>query len=169
MNTLPYLSGYPENLQQQVMKLIEQKTLGNVLLSRYPAPHGYVTDKMLYQYVIIIKNEYMKNAQLVNKVCYDNKIHVINHALGMNTAISRLQGNKLKAKAEIRISNIFKSSPEALLKMIVVHELAHLKEREHNKNFYNLCCHMEPDYHQLEFDTRLYLTYLDKFGQLYTN
>ncbi|AKJ42253.1 Protein of uncharacterised function DUF45 [Pragia fontium] len=151
------------------MKLIEQKTLGNVLLSRYPAPHGYVTDKMLYQYVIIIKNEYMKNAQLVNKVCYDNKIHVINHALGMNTAISRLQGNKLKAKAEIRISNIFKSSPEALLKMIVVHELAHLKEREHNKNFYNLCCHMEPDYHQLEFDTRLYLTYLDKFGQLYTN
>jgi hypothetical protein len=26
---------------------------------------------------------------------------------------------------------------------------------------------MEPDYHQLEFDTRLYLTHLDLFGDLY--
>jgi len=43
------------------------------------------------------------------------------------------------------------------LRMIVVHELAHLKEFEHNKAFYQLCCHMEPDYHQLEFDLRVFL------------
>ena len=42
--------------------------------------------------------------------------------------------------------------------MIVVHELAHLKEREHDRAFYALCLHMEPDYHQLEFDLRLWLT-----------
>lgn len=41
--------------------------------------------------------------------------------------------------------------------MIVVHELAHLKEREHDKAFYALCTHMEPDCHQLEFDVRLWL------------
>lgn len=41
---------------------------------------------------------------------------------------------------------------------IVVHELAHLKERAHDKAFYQLCCHMEPDCHQIEFDLRLYLT-----------
>jgi predicted metal-dependent hydrolase len=40
-----------------------------------------------------------------------------------------------------------------------VHELAHLKERDHNKAFYQLCTHMEPDYFQLEFDLRLYLTH----------
>ena len=45
--------------------------------------------------------------------------------------------------------------------MIVVHELAHLKEREHDKAFYQLCTHMAPDYHQLEFDLRLYLTQLE--------
>ena len=45
--------------------------------------------------------------------------------------------------------------------MIVVHELAHLKEREHGKPFYALCTHMEPDYHQLEFDVRLWLTLLE--------
>ena len=38
---------------------------------------------------------------------------------------------------------------------------SHLKEREHNKAFYQLCRHMEPDYAQLEFDLRLYLTELE--------
>ncbi|GKX49788.1 M48 metallopeptidase family protein [Budvicia aquatica] len=167
MDSLNYLTGYPENLRQQVSELIKQQKLGSILLARYPTPHGYTTDKMLYQFTSELKNEYMKNAQQVSKVCYDNKIHVIKHALGMHTAISRIQGGKLKAKAEIRIANVFKLSAEPLLRMIVVHELAHLKEKDHNKTFYNLCCHMEPNYHQLEFDTRLYLTYLDKFGSLY--
>ena len=45
--------------------------------------------------------------------------------------------------------------------MIVVHELAHLKERNHDKAFYKLCLHMQPDYHQVEFDVRVYLTGLD--------
>jgi predicted metal-dependent hydrolase len=43
--------------------------------------------------------------------------------------------------------------------MIVVHELAHLKELDHNKAFYQLCTYMLPDYHQLEFDLRVYLTW----------
>ncbi len=54
--------------------------------------------------------------------------------------------------------------PPEFLRMIVVHELAHLKESEHNKAFYQLCLHMEPDYHQLEFDLRAYLCYLDVDG-----
>jgi len=49
----------------------------------------------------------------------------------------------------------------ALGVLIVVHELAHLKESEHNKAFYQLCQHMEAQYFQLEFDLRLYLTHLD--------
>jgi len=72
--------------------------------------------------------------------------------------VSRVQRGKLTAKAEIRFDTVFRSAPEPFLRMIVVHELAHLKEKEHNKAFYQLCCHMEPQYHQLEFDTRLWLT-----------
>ena len=51
--------------------------------------------------------------------------------------------------------------------MIVVHELAHLKEKEHNKAFYNLCRHMLSNYHQLELDMRLYLTELELNGEIY--
>lgn len=36
-----------------------------------------------------------------------------------------------------------------------------MKEAGHDKAFCRLCVYMEPDYHQLEFDTRLYLTQLD--------
>jgi predicted metal-dependent hydrolase len=75
-----------------------------------------------------------------------------------------VQGNKLKAKREIRVATLFKTVPEPLLKMIVVHELAHLKERDHDKAFYQLCTHMEAGYHQLELDLRLVLTHLEEVG-----
>jgi predicted metal-dependent hydrolase len=75
-----------------------------------------------------------------------------------------VQGSKLKSKNELRVSSIFKDAPEAFLRMIVVHELAHVKELDHNKAFYKLCCHMLPEYHQIEFDTRVYLTLLEHQG-----
>ncbi|WP_426506432.1 M48 family metallopeptidase [Serratia proteamaculans] len=165
---LTYLQGYSEHLQSQVQQLIDQQRLGEVLLQRYPQVHDCTTDKSLYQFTVDLKNQYLRNAQPLSKVAYDGKIQVMKHALGMYTAISRVQGGKLKAKAEIRVATVFKLAPEPFLRMIVVHELAHLKEKDHNKAFYSLCCHMEPNYHQLEFDTRLYLTHLSVFGNLYT-
>lgn len=159
MTALIYLQGYPESLLAQVRQLIEQNRLGEVLEKRYPQAHAVTTDKALYEYVQGLKNRYLRSAPPVNKVAYDNKIHVLKNALGLHTAVSRVQGGKLKAKAEIRVATVFRSAPEDFLRMIVVHELAHLKEKEHNKAFYQLCCHMEPQYHQLEFDTRLWLTY----------
>jgi len=77
-----------------------------------------------------------------------------------------VQGGKLKAKKEIRIASLFKEAAPQFLRMIVVHELAHLRERDHNKAFYQLCQHMEPDYHQYEFDLRTYLTYRDAGGEV---
>ncbi len=163
-----YLSGYPESLQAQVADMVATQRLGDYLRQRYPEPHDITTDKALYQYVSTLKSQHMRHAMQISKVQYDNKIQVMQHALGLHTAISRVQGGKLKAKAEIRVATVFKGAPEAFLNMIVVHELAHLKEKEHNKNFYQLCRHMAPDYHQLEFDTRVYLLHLDTFGALYT-
>ena len=52
-----------------------------------------------------------------------------------------------------------------LLRMIAVHELAHLKERDHHKAFYQLCTRMEPQYHLYEFHLRLYLTHLEAGGK----
>jgi len=158
MSELPYISGYPEHLVAQVRDLIAQDKLGAVLAKRYPDRHDISNDKALWAFTQDLKNRYMRSAPPLNKVMFDNKIHVLKNALGLHTAISRVQGGKLKAKAEIRVATVFRDAPEAFLRMIVVHELAHLKEKEHSKAFYQLCCHMEPQYHQLEFDTRLWLT-----------
>jgi hypothetical protein len=116
------------------------------------------TDGALYEYAVAMKSRYMRSAEPLSKVAYDNRLHVVRNALGTHTAVSRIQGGKLKAKREIRVAGLFRQVPEPFLKMIVVHELAHLKERAHGKPFYALCTHMEPAYHQLEFDVRLWLT-----------
>jgi hypothetical protein len=100
----------------------------------------------------------------LSKVAFDSKLHVIRNALGTHTTVSRVQGSKLKTKREIRVASLFKEVPLEWLRMIVVHELAHMKERDHDKSFYALCEHMEPSYHRLEFDVRLYLTHLDSGG-----
>jgi UTP pyrophosphatase len=157
--TLKYLQHYPLDLQDKISDLIAKNTLGDYITERYPLAHSIQTDKALYDYCNDIKQTFLRNAPLLDKVHYDNRLNIEHHALGLNTAISRVQGGKLKAKKEIKISSFFKEAPAEFLRMIAVHELAHLKERNHDKAFYQLCQHMEPDYHQLEFDCRVYLTW----------
>ena len=161
MPTLKYLAHYPEELKAQVRQLISQDRLGGMLGTKYPASHDIRTDKALYAYVLDLKNRYMRSTEPISKVVYDNNLQIIKNALGTHSTVSRVQGGKLKAKREIRVASLFKTAPPEFLKMIVVHELAHLKEREHGKAFYQLCVHMEPSYHQLEFDLRLYLTQME--------
>lgn len=168
MHTLKYLAHYSHEIRTQVQNLIDNQTLSDHLLSKYPDIHPFATDKNLYDYVMELKNTHLRSSAPVSKVLYDTKIRDLHSALGTHTFVSRVQGGKLKAKNEIRISHFFKKVPEPFLRMIVTHELAHLKEKEHNKAFYKLCTHIEPQYHQLEFDVRLYLTHLDLFGELYS-
>lgn len=165
---LTYLSHYPQHLQDQIQQMQAQNQLGNWLRSRYPNVHSINNDKDLRDYAMDIKNHYMKKTQPLSKVVYDNKIHIVNHALGLHSYVSRVQGGKLKSKNELRVSDLFKHTPEPFLNMIVVHELAHLKEKDHNKAFYKLCNHMLPDYHQLEFEVRVYLTELEYTGYVFT-
>ncbi len=155
---LTFLTSYPEAVLTQVQSLIAQGRLAEVLAKRYPQmSHDIQNDKSLYQFTQELKQRFVKSSPPVSKVCFDAKIHLDN-SLGLHSFVSRVQGGKLKAKQEIRISALFKQLPLALLKMVVVHELAHLREKDHNKAFYQLCQHMEPQYHQLEFDLRLFLT-----------
>lgn len=161
MDEFRYLRGYGERVMDQVRALIDSGRLAQVLRDRYSAGHEVRDDKALFEYVVAIKERYMRKAEPLNKVVYDNKLHVVKHALGTHTAISRNHGGKLKAAREIRIATLFRDAPAEFLEMIAVHELAHLKHRDHDKSFYQLCEHMSPHYHQLEFDLRLYLTQIE--------
>jgi predicted metal-dependent hydrolase len=160
-DALKYLAGYPQHLQKQVCELLEQGRLGTLLADKYGQAHAVRSDGQLRDYAQALKDRHLRKSVPLGKVIYDSKLQVMKHALGTHTSISRVQGNKLKASREIRIATVFRDAPAEFLKMIVIHELAHLKEADHNKSFYQLCTHMEPGYHQLEFDLRLYLTQLD--------
>jgi len=159
MGPLKYLAGYPAHLVTQVQTLIASGRLGEYLGSRYAQGHEVQSDRALFDYTQALKSRFLRNAEPVSKVAYDAKLKVLQHALGTHTRASRVQGSKLKSKREIRIASLFREAPAEFLKMIVVHELAHLRELDHNKAFYQLCSHMEPSYGQLEFDLRLYLTH----------
>jgi predicted metal-dependent hydrolase len=158
LTALKYLQGYPPALLAQVEGLLREGRLGASVAQRYPDLHTVRSDRALVDYVGEIKARHMRSAPPLAKVAYDSQLQTVKNALGTHTAISRVQGGQLKAKRELRVASLFKEAPAAFLRMIVVHELAHLKERQHDKAFYALCTHMESDYHQLEFDTRLWLT-----------
>lgn len=156
-----YLAGYPPELLAGVRRLVESDRLGAYLTERYPGRHDIQSDKALYRYVSALRQEHLRHAPPIDRVLYDSKLDVVKHALGLHTAVSRVHGGRLVAKKEIRIASVFREAPPEFLRMIVVHELAHLKEMDHNKAFYQLCEYMQPGYAQLEFDLRLYLTWRD--------
>lgn len=159
MTELRYLQGYPAPLLDQVRRLIDAGRLGESLRQRYPERHQVTDNRALYDYVQALKQRRLKSAPGIDKVLYDDRLDRTHQALGLHSAVSRVQGGRLKAKKEIRIAGLFRDAPAAFLGMIVAHELAHLREAEHNKAFYQLCEHLQPGYAQLEFDTRLYLTW----------
>lgn len=158
---LRYLQGYPPELLAQVAAMLEAGTLAAAVARRHPDAHDVRTERALFDYVGGLKARHLKSSPPLAKVAYDPTLNLVHDALGTHTRVSRVQGGRLKAKREIRIAALFKDAPADFLRTIVVHELAHLREPAHDRAFYALCVHMEPDYHQLEFDLRLWLTVRD--------
>lgn len=161
------LGAYPAGLQEQVCGLLDGDgaALARWLLRKHPEAHAVRSDKALFDYVAALKTRYLRSAPPLHKAAFDNKMHAVRHALGLQIRSARVQGNRLSTRREIRIASMFRHAPEAFLRMIVVHELAHLRESDHDKAFYQLCVHMEPAYHQLEFELRTYLAYMEQTGQ----
>lgn len=158
MHPLPYLAGYPPELLESVRGLLESGRLAERLAARYPATHQVRSNRELGAYVRELKARYMRTAPPLGKVLYDDRLHAVHNALGLHTTKSWVHGSKVRKKREIRVAALFRDVAPEFLRMIVVHELAHVKHGEHDRDFYRLCLHMEPDYHQLELDLRLLLT-----------
>ena len=158
VSLLKYLQGYPAETLARVQALLDRGELGRHVAARYPGVHTITTNKLLYDYVTELKQRHLKTAPAVSKVTYDDHLMAVEHALGLHTFQSRVHGGKLRAQSAIRVAGVFRAVAPEFLRMIVVHELAHLRERDHSKAFYRLCESMEPEYHQLEFDLRLLLT-----------
>ena len=167
MNSLDYFQGYPPNIRSQIEELLDSGRLKEYLLNKYPNNHEINSDKLLFEFAVDLKNLYMKKSPKLDKVLFEKKKDLIKNALGTHSFVSRNHGGKLKSKHEIRIAMSLKEAPVEMLTMLVVHELAHFKEKDHNKPFYKLCEHMLPDYHQIELDMRLFLVLLDQGDTLF--
>ena len=167
MTKIDYFQGYPQNIRDYFERLIQNGDIKSYLLKKYPRGHQINSDKQLYTYANEIKQRFMKKAPQIDKVKYEKQKDLILNALGTHTFISRNHGGKLKSKHEIRVAVSLKDAPEEMLQMLVVHELAHFKEKDHNKAFYNLCEYMQPNYCEVELDTLLYLKLVDEGEKLY--
>jgi predicted metal-dependent hydrolase len=157
MTSNPILQGYPEQLQAQAAELLASGKLPSLLAAKYPQAHKIRSNKQLFDFVQAIKAQHLRKAAPLARVTYDGNLSSAHNALGLHVTKARAHGGKVQKKREIRISAVFKDAPLDFLRMIVVHELAHMKYQDHSAAFYKLCCNLEPDYHQLEFDFRLYL------------
>lgn len=165
MEPLKYLVGYSAGTLARVRELLAARELGARLAARYPEVHAVTTNKLLHAYVADLKQRHLRTAPQVAKSTYDERLMAVEHALGLHTFESRAHGGKLRARSEVRIAGVFRVAPPEFLRMIVVHELAHLRERDHDKAFYRLCEVMEPEYRRLEFDVRLWLTARELEGE----
>jgi hypothetical protein len=156
-----YLKGYSDNIHISVNKLIENEKLGFYLENKYKKINFLKKDKELYNLAKEIKDKYIKNQKLPERIIYDNKIELCNQALGLHSYIPSKQGKKIKIKNEIKISSRFKELPYEFMENVLIHELCHLKEKEHNKAFYSLCKNISENYFEIDLDIRIYLTYID--------
>ncbi|MCA9001678.1 MAG: M48 family metallopeptidase [Planctomycetes bacterium] len=161
MGELPYLNGYPDGIRATAWGLLQSGQLEERLLARYPDRHQVQSNKALGAYVQGLKAQYMRNAPPLVRVGFDNRLHVVHNALGIHTTAQRVQGSKLRTSRELKVASLFKHVAPEFLRMIVVHELAHIKHTDHDRDFYRLCAYMEPNYAQYELDLRLHLTVQD--------
>ena len=68
MHKLKYLAGYSATVTDQVHLLIQNDKLSTILLNKYPNPHEISTNKVLYSYVMEIKNQFIKKSNPLSKV-----------------------------------------------------------------------------------------------------
>lgn len=161
MDPLRFIAGYPPEVTEQAVRLLEAGELGRAIAQRYPERHEVRSSRALHDYVHELKARYLKKAPPLRRVLYDDSLQVVEGALGLHVTRRQVQGSKLRTRRELRVAGLFQDAPADFLRMICVHELAHLKHDDHDRDFYRLCTYMEPDYHRLELDLRLYLVQLE--------
>ncbi len=154
---IDYLAGFPLEVRTRAYLLREQGVLLERVMNAYPDTHEIQSNGALYAYTQDLKRQHLKSSRPLGKVRYHDKLRVLHQALGLHTYAVRVQGSKLKSSNEIKIAGLFRELPPEFLRMVVLHELAHLRHKDHDKAFYRLCCHMEPEYHRYESDLRMLL------------
>lgn len=97
---LIYLAHYPEHLQSSIKNLLVQNKLADYLRGKYPHTHQINSDAALRDYTFALKKRFMKQSSPLSQAKFDNKIHVVNHALGLHTYKQQVQEANSKVKTK---------------------------------------------------------------------
>lgn len=88
---------------------------------------------------------------------------VENISEGVNVKVNQVRFRRMKSRwgscssrGNINFNTYLKYLPLILIEYIVFHEIAHLLERGHNKNFWNIISNRFPDYKQKEEELLIY-------------
>ena len=81
MPVLKYFTTYPDEVKDPIRQLIAEDRLGAMLRRKYPTTHEVRTDSALYDYVLDLKNRYLRKTEPVSRVAYDSNLQVIKNAL----------------------------------------------------------------------------------------
>ena len=162
MSTYPLLAGYPDEPVAQAQAGIADGTALAWIAERYPERHKISSNQELFAYAQELKMRHFKNAPQLSKVQFDKNPRSAHKALGQHDKDLNASDKRLVKSREVRISGLFRAAPAAFLRLMVVHELAHQKYAEHDHDFYRMCSHIEPDYDEVEFDLRVYLSALER-------
>jgi predicted metal-dependent hydrolase len=107
----------------------ELKTIINGVVQR-------VIQKQARQHRQANDDTLQKRAKELNRSLFDGKLRW--QAIGYVGNQQRRYGSCTPSKGTIRISDRLKQVPDWVLDYVIVHEMAHLLERGHNKNFWQL-------------------------------
>src|SRR3546814_7746609 len=94
-------------MRDDVARLIVANKLAPYLARKYPQRHAIQSDAALYDYTLELKQNYLRSSSPLHKVIWQNKMDVMQKVLGLHTDVSRVQGARVKAKAESRVAGLF--------------------------------------------------------------
>ena len=147
-----YFQGYPPHIIEQVLQLFNGDRAAKYLKGKYPDAHSITSDKALYSYATELKKRYLKNALPFGRAAFKKQGDMVTNALGTHTF--RMQGKT--RKHDLAINSDLLRAPEPFSKHSSYMNSLILRKKTTTKPSYQLCCHMEPQYHQLELDLRIF-------------
>lgn len=74
-------------------------------------------NKALLAYVEKLETRYLRTAPPLGRVVYDDRVHVVENALGLHVTTTRAHRARLHNRREVRVASLLEDAPPDFLRM----------------------------------------------------